>query len=62
MDRATADYMGMMRHGHELRSLLQDALRRSGAGGAVQSALHIEQVVEPYIRARPSAISRRARW
>jgi uridylate kinase len=32
--------------------LLQDALRRSGVNARVQSALHIEQVAEPYIRGK----------
>lgn len=49
MDRATADYMGMM--ATIMNALaLQDALRRSGVDARVQSALNIEQVVEPYIR------------
>ncbi|MFN7835639.1 MAG: UMP kinase [Burkholderiaceae bacterium] len=53
MDRATADYMGMM--ATIMNSLaLQDAFRRQGVEARVQSALNIEQVVEPYIR--PKAI------
>jgi uridylate kinase len=49
MDRATADYMGMM--ATIMNSLaLQDALKRRGVDARVQSALTIEQVVEPYIR------------
>ena len=49
MDRATADYMGML--ATVMNSLaLQDALRRHGVVARVQSALKIEQVVEPYIR------------
>ena len=49
MDRATADYMGML--ATVMNSLaLQDALRRRGVVARVQSALKIEQVVEPYIR------------
>ncbi|NYE22052.1 UMP kinase [Pigmentiphaga litoralis] len=49
MDRATADYMGMM--ATIMNSLaLQDALKRRGVDARVQSALNIEQVVEPYIR------------
>jgi uridylate kinase len=49
MDRATADYMGMM--ATIMNALaLQDALKRSGIDARVQSALNIEQVVEPYIR------------
>ena len=49
MDRATADYMGMM--ATVMNSLaLQDALKHRGVDARVQSALNIEQVVEPYIR------------
>ena len=49
MDRATADYMGML--ATLMNALaLQDALRRAGVESRVQSALNIEQVVEPYIR------------
>ncbi len=53
MDRATGDYMGMM--ATVMNSMaMQDALRRGGVEARVQSALNIEQVVEPYIR--PKAI------
>jgi uridylate kinase len=53
MDRATADYMGMI--ATVMNALaLQDAMRRSGMTARVQSALRIDQVVEPYIR--PKAI------
>lgn len=53
MDRATADYMGMM--ATVMNALaLQDAFRRAGVEARVQSALNIEQIVEPYIR--PKAI------
>ncbi len=49
MDRATADYMGML--ATVMNALaLQDALRQLGAAARVQSALNIEQIVEPYIR------------
>jgi len=49
MDRATADYMGML--ATVMNSLaLQDGLRQAGVNARVQSALNIEQVVEPYIR------------
>jgi uridylate kinase len=49
MDRATADYMGML--ATVMNSLaLQDAFRQQGIAARVQSALKIEQVVEPYIR------------
>ncbi|MGE0803667.1 MAG: UMP kinase [Lautropia sp.] len=51
MDRATADYMGML--ATVMNALaLQDALRQQGATARVQSALNIEQVVEPYVRPR----------
>jgi len=49
MDRATADYMGMMATIMNAMAL-QDAMRRAGIEARVQSALNIEQVVEPYIR------------
>jgi uridylate kinase len=49
MDRATADYMGML--ATVMNALaLQDSLRQVGIVSRVQSALKIEQVVEPYIR------------
>jgi uridylate kinase len=49
MDRATADYMGML--ATIMNALaLQDAMRTAGLNARVQSALNIEQVVEPYIR------------
>lgn len=49
MDRATADYMGMM--ATIMNALaLQDALKHKGIDTRVQSALNIDQVVEPYIR------------
>ena len=51
MDRATADYMGML--ATVMNALaLQDALRRAGVESRVQSALRIDQVAEPYIRGR----------
>ena len=49
MDRATADYMGMMATIMNAMAL-QDAMRNAGIEARVQSALHVEQVVEPYIR------------
>jgi uridylate kinase len=53
MDRATADYMGML--ATMMNALaLQDALRQKGVEARVQSALRMDQVVEPYIR--PKAI------
>ena len=51
MDRATADYMGML--ATVMNALaLQDAMHRVNLVGRVQSALNIEQVVEPYIRGK----------
>lgn len=51
MDRATADYMGML--ATVMNGLaLQDAMRRAGLVSRVQSALRIDQVVEPYIRGK----------
>jgi uridylate kinase len=51
MDRATADYMGML--ATVMNALaLQDAMRQIGVASRVQSALNIEQVVEPYIRGK----------
>jgi uridylate kinase len=51
MDRATADYAGML--ATLLNSLaLQDALERLGAHTRVLSALEVKEVAEPYIRRR----------
>ena len=51
MDRASADYMGMM--ATVMNAIgLQDALERQGANVRVISALHIKEVAEPYIRRR----------
>jgi uridylate kinase len=51
MDRATADYMGML--ATVLNTLtLQDALESLGVHTRVQSALTISEVAEPYIRRR----------
>jgi len=51
MDRATADYMGML--ATLLNALpLQDALEKMGVQTRVQSAIHVEEVAEPYIRRR----------
>jgi uridylate kinase len=51
MDRATADYAGML--ATLLNALaLQDALERAGAQTRVLSALEISEVAEPYIRRR----------
>ena len=51
MDRATADYMGML--AIVLNALtLQDALEHIGVHTRVQSAITISEVAEPYIRRR----------
>jgi uridylate kinase len=51
MDRATADYAGML--ATLLNALaLQDALERQGAHTRVQSAIEVSEVAEPYIRRR----------
>ena len=51
MDRAIADYMGML--ATVMNALaLQDAMRRMNVISRVQSALNIEPVVEPYIRGK----------
>ena len=51
VDRATADYMGML--ATVMNALaLQDAMCHSGLESRVQSALRIDQVVEPYIRGK----------
>jgi uridylate kinase len=51
MDRATADYAGML--ATMLNALaLQDALERLGADTRVQSAITVSEVAEPYIRRR----------
>ena len=49
MDRATADYMGML--ATVMNSLaLADAMNKQGLIARVMSAIAIEQVVEPYVR------------
>ena len=51
MDRATADYMGMLATVMNAMAL-QDAMRSIGINARVQSALNLEQVAEPYIRGK----------
>lgn len=51
MDRATADYMGMLATVMNAMAL-QDAMKNIGLNARVQSALTIEQVAEPYIRGK----------
>ncbi len=51
MDRASADYMGML--ATVLNCLaLQDALEHSGVHTRVQSAIEMQELAEPYIRRR----------
>lgn len=51
MDRATADYMGML--ATVINSLaLQDALEKQGMDSRVMSAIEMKEVAEPYIRRR----------
>lgn len=51
MDRATADYMGML--ATVINALaLQDALEKAGSDTRVLSAIEMRQVAEPYIRRR----------
>jgi uridylate kinase len=51
MDRASADYMGML--ATVINALaLRDSLERAGAPTRVQTALNIQEVAEPYIRLR----------
>lgn len=51
MDRATADYMGML--GTVINSLaLQDALEKLDVQSRVQSAIAMSEVAEPFIRRR----------
>ncbi|MCB9231777.1 MAG: UMP kinase [Bacteroidia bacterium] len=51
MDRAQADYMGMLATVMNAMAL-QDALERAGAKTRVMSAVEIQKVCEPYIRRR----------
>ena len=51
MDRATADYMGML--ATVMNSLaLQDSLEHIGVATRVQTSIEMRQVAEPYIRRR----------
>ncbi len=51
MDRATADYMGMM--ATVMNALaLKDAMTRVGLIARVQSALTMQQIAEPYVRGK----------
>lgn len=58
MDRATADYMGML--ATVMNSLaLADAMNKQGLVARVMSAIAIEQVVEPYVAVRSRRCARR---
>ena len=51
MDRATADYMGML--ATEINALaLQDALEKQGLEIRVMTAIEMKEIAEPYIRRR----------
>lgn len=51
MDRATADYIGMIATVMNAMTL-QDALERKGVPTRVQTAIEMQEVAEPYIRRR----------
>jgi uridylate kinase len=60
MDRSTGDYMGML--ATVINGLaMQDALERQDISTRVQSAIRIEQVVEPYIRRKATRHLEKAR-
>ena len=60
MDRAQADYMGML--ATVINSLaLQDTLEQLGQPARVMTALHMEQIAEPYIRRRAERHLEKAR-
>ena len=49
MDRATADYVGMLATVMNAISL-QDGLERVGVETRVQTAIEMQEIAEPYIR------------
>ncbi len=51
MDRVQGDYMGMLATMINAMAL-QDALERRGVQTRLQSAIHMDQIAEPYIRRR----------
>ena len=51
MDRATADYMGMMATVINAMAL-QDAFERVGLKARVQTAIEMIEIAEPYVRRR----------
>jgi uridylate kinase len=60
MDRATADYMGMLATVMNAIAL-QDALERVGLSTRVQSAIVMQEIAEPYIRRRATRHLERGR-
>ena len=59
MDRATADYMGML--ATVINALaLQDALEQIGVNTRVATAIEMRAVAEPFIRRRAVATSKKA--
>src|SRR2546428_2382045 len=61
MDRATADYMGML--ATVINALaLQDALEKAGLQTRVLSAIGMRAVAEPYIRPRAIRPLEKGRW
>ena len=51
IDRASADYMGMLATVMNAMAL-QDALKKLAVDSRVQSAIHMQEICEPYIRGR----------
>ena len=61
MERASADYMGML--ATVMNALaMQSALEKIGVDTRVQSAIPMDAVCEPYIRRRACGTWRRAGW
>lgn len=61
MDRANADYMGML--ATVMNSLaLQDSLDQLGIETRVQTSIEMRQVAEPYIRRRAIRHLRKSEW
>ena len=52
MDRATADYVGMLATVMNAISL-QDGLERVGVATRVQTAIEMQEIAEPYIEEEP---------
>ena len=60
MDRATADYMGMLATVMNAMALA-DALEKRAVATRVMSALHVDGIVEPFVRPRALAHLRKSR-